>query len=27
MEVTLDAIWDSGYNDGYADNLSLVISQ
>lgn len=27
VEVTLEAIWDSGSNDGYADNLSLVISQ
>ena len=24
--VTVSAVWSSGYNDGYADNLSLVIS-
>ena len=27
VEVTLEATWAGGYNDGYADNLSLVISQ
>ena len=27
VEVTLDASWARGFNDGYADNLSLVISQ
>ncbi len=27
VEVTLDATWSWGNNDGYADNLSLVISQ
>ncbi len=27
VEVTLDCTWSWGFNDGYADNLSLVISQ
>ena len=27
VRVTLDATWSWGHNDGYADNLSLVISQ
>jgi hypothetical protein len=26
VEVTLDAVWSTGYNDGYADNLSLVLT-
>ena len=27
VKITLEAIWSGGYNDGYADNLSLVFSQ